>query len=291
MNPIASAFTVNGQYKPTMNLDPGNWVRMRFIYAGANFPINIVFDKTAEGKEAPCEMRLIAKDSAWIREYPRKIFKGVFLAAGSRCQVIMRCWEEGAFQLRNNIPQAMYGTSDIDGHQTLLYITVAGSPGVVEEPEVTVYSPPRYLVSLLNITTDQLHSPVAEPSINWDNGQVLETRLPDVQADGKTMTNEFSQVRNFGNPVGDSIAPSAYVLQPVRYSIQNKTFNGEHPFASFPVGGIVQVQMFTLGFHPWHMHVNPAEVQSYGFADYYQRWGGYLDVGDFLDVFALPVGD
>jgi hypothetical protein len=105
------------------------------------------------------------------------------------------------------------------------------------------------------------------------------------------MTNEFSQVRNFGNPVGDSIAPSAYVLQPVRYSIQNKTFNGEHPFASFPVGGIVQVQMFTLGFHPWHMHVNPAEVQSYGFADYYQRWGGYLDVGDFLDVFALPVGD
>merc|ERR1719188_2837718 len=123
INPIGSAFTVNGQYAPTMNLHYGKWHRMRFIYAGDNFPINIVFNQTADGKEAPCEMRLIAKDSAWIKKYPRILSRGVFLGAGSRCQVIVRCWEEGTFQLRNNVPQSRYGSSDIDGHQTLLYIT------------------------------------------------------------------------------------------------------------------------------------------------------------------------
>ncbi|CAK0862636.1 unnamed protein product [Prorocentrum cordatum] len=295
INPIGSAFTVNGQYSPTMKIHQGKWYRMRFIMAGDNFPVNVVFNRTADGREAPCEMRLIAKDSAWLKKYPREIRRGLFLGAGSRCQVIMRCWEEGSFQLRNNVPQSAYSPSDIGGKQTLLYVTVEAPPGgsaALEEPEVTVYSPPRYLHSLLALTPeDRLYAPRAEPSVNWENGRPLEANVPDVQADGKTMTNEFGAVSPFGSPTGDPIAPSAYVLQPIRYSIQNKTFHGAHPFASFPVGEVVQVQMLGIDGHSWHMHVNPAEVYSYGFADYYELWGGYFDVGDFQDVFQLPFGD
>jgi FtsP/CotA-like multicopper oxidase with cupredoxin domain len=175
----------------------------------------------------------------------------------------------------------------------MMYITVEGSQNdsvSLDEPETTVFEPPRYLVSLLNITTDQLYSPEVAPSVNWDNGMPLQTANPNLQADNKTMTTGFEFVRPFGNPTGDPIPPQAYVLQPVRYSIQNMTFS-EVPFAAFPVAEIIQLQMYGISNHPWHMHINPAEVTSYGFTDYYERWGGFFDVGDFQDVFQLPVSD
>lgn len=288
-NPISSAFTVNGQYMPTMKLTTGEWMRTRFVFGGDNFPLNIIFNQTADGREAPCEMRLIAKDSNWLPRYPRKLSRGVFLGAGSRCQVIMRCWEEGTFVLRNNMqPQS---NTDLDMHQTMLFVQVQGTPKRLGEPEEYVFSPPRYLNSLLNVPISQLYRPHVSPSKNFENNQTLETTVPDLQADGVTMTTNLQMVRIFGVPTRDDIPPAAFEMQPVRYTVQNKTFSGTHPFAHFPVAEILQIEMMGIDGHPWHMHVNPAEVYSYGFSDINDRYGGFFMVGDFQDVFQLPIAD
>jgi len=75
--------TVNGRYKPVINIDAMEWIRLRVIWA--NF-LEGDLDLGIPG----CEMKLLAKDGIYIEDFPRDITDAA-VVPGGRADIMVRC--------------------------------------------------------------------------------------------------------------------------------------------------------------------------------------------------------
>jgi len=85
--------------------------------------------------------------------------------------------------------------------------------------------------------------------------------------------------------------PTAYSRQPMRFMMNNMSFQYKTPAASFPAGKIIQVDLYGLGLHSWHMHVNPVQfVEWLGTDDAFMKetYGNFFELGDWQDVVQFP---
>ena len=73
----------NGQVNPTIRAAPGEWLRLRVVFAGWE---EDDLRMTVNG----CEMQLLAKDGIYIRDFPRAI-NNAAVAPGGRADVMVRC--------------------------------------------------------------------------------------------------------------------------------------------------------------------------------------------------------
>ena len=90
---------VNGLLKPRLAVAPGEWTRWRLIYPGqrANpgHALDLALDSAGGGATAAsCEMKLLAKDGIYIRDFPRAI-RTARVPAGGRADVMVRCAAPG----------------------------------------------------------------------------------------------------------------------------------------------------------------------------------------------------
>jgi len=280
-NPVTAFFSVNGQYRPTFEMRTGEWVRLRLIFGSGNYPINPVFNATD-----PCEMWLVAKDSAWIDRYPRKLLKGAWMGAGNRAQVMIRCSQAGTFPIYNNVSKYNFASFSLDPQQTFLNIEVTGPDRAMPEPEQVDAQRPRYLQSLVNVPYSSIEMPTVPLARNIYNGKLLTTPIPILE--GKTMGSWLNYDFPGGSPGGTPIYPTAFMRQPVRMTVNNMTFSHDQPQATFPVGKILELHADGLETHSWHMHTNPVQFVQFGEEDYQTKWGGYFEIGDWADVLQLP---
>lgn len=72
--------TVNGQLKPTIDADAGEWFRLRVVWV--NF-----LEGDLDLEIGGCEMQLLAKDGVYIRDYPRRIFEAQ-VPSGGRADIV-----------------------------------------------------------------------------------------------------------------------------------------------------------------------------------------------------------
>jgi len=74
-------------------LEVNQWERWRLIYGGWEiFVMNIHIDSDH------CEMKLLAKDGIYIKDFPRRIGK-TDIPSGGRADVMIRCSKEGTYDL------------------------------------------------------------------------------------------------------------------------------------------------------------------------------------------------
>lgn len=72
--------TVNGQLNPTIEVDAGEWFRLRIVWV--NFlqgDLDLQIDN--------CDLQLLAKDGVYIRDYPRRIFRAE-VPSGGRADIV-----------------------------------------------------------------------------------------------------------------------------------------------------------------------------------------------------------
>jgi len=85
---------VNGQYRPTLTIQTGEWQRWRVVFGGWDRD-NLNFELNSAGTNAS-EMNLLAKDGIYITDYPRPL--DLFpIATGGRADIMVRCNIPGAF--------------------------------------------------------------------------------------------------------------------------------------------------------------------------------------------------
>lgn len=72
--------TVNGQMNPTIEVDAGEWIRLRVVWV--NF-----LQGNLDLRISNCEMQLLAKDGVYIRDYPRQIFEAE-VPSGGRADIV-----------------------------------------------------------------------------------------------------------------------------------------------------------------------------------------------------------
>jgi len=125
--PNRSFRIVNGQYQPSYDMTINTWYRFRMINAGFE---RDSFDLSISG----CDMRLLAKDGVYIRNFPRTITSAQ-IPTGGRADVMVRCTSGGTFTMRD------YAS------QTVMTLAVSGS---ASSTELTSWVPtyPNYLTDL-----------------------------------------------------------------------------------------------------------------------------------------------
>jgi len=75
--------TVNGQYRPIIEVDAMEWIRLRVVWA--NF-----LQGDLDLGIPDCEMQLLAKDGIYIRDFPREITDAA-VVSGGRADIMIRC--------------------------------------------------------------------------------------------------------------------------------------------------------------------------------------------------------
>ena len=73
----------NGQINPTIRVNPGEWIRLRVVFAGW---VKGDLGMTING----CEMQLLSKDGIYIRDFPRSISSAP-VVPGGRADIMVRC--------------------------------------------------------------------------------------------------------------------------------------------------------------------------------------------------------
>lgn len=92
--------TVNGRYRPTLEIPQDEWQRWRIVFAGwrtsrlnfrfANANANANANVNANVNAAGCEFQLLAKDGIYISDFPRPV-DALPIATGGRADVMVRC--------------------------------------------------------------------------------------------------------------------------------------------------------------------------------------------------------
>lgn len=127
---------VNGQYQPSVSMQPGEWQRWRIVWGdwlGDN--LNAHFDDSSI-----CEMQLLAKDGIYIQDYPRSI-ESATIPTGGRADVMVRCSTAGTYEFL-----------DFE-NKTMLTVNVAGS--TISSSDLSAWTPdyPDYLADLTSTSS------------------------------------------------------------------------------------------------------------------------------------------
>ncbi|CAE7599623.1 cueO [Symbiodinium sp. CCMP2592] len=283
--PLRTFFTVNGQFSPTMpRIKTGQWIRMRFVYAGHHDAVNLVLE------DDDCEMHLIAKDNVFLPVYPRKLNKGIWMGPGNRCQVIVRCKTPGRKALKQQLTDSIIAPLDEELQpllQTVMWLDVKG-PRVwwpLKPPRQVQAQRPRYLNDLRDVDDVDIATPnVSNPT------RPAEPIVIVLDDDGKTILVDQAIAPATG-PSAEPFDALAYLNYPVRFALNNETYKegmSDQYQAVLQVGEVYQMRAKGLQFHSWHMHGNPVQIQSFAFAGYKELYGGYMEVGDWADQIVLP---
>jgi FtsP/CotA-like multicopper oxidase with cupredoxin domain len=148
--------TVNGQYQPKVSMQPGEYVRMRFVNANGNGVVELEFGDMSKDN---CKMWIIARDGVY-HDAPWEPSTNIIFPAG-RADVVAMCMNVGSFTFSINNSASrdgLFGSSssvkeDYRLHQDVLF-TLEVSGTTVTDMSLPTALPERtgYLSDLTSTT-------------------------------------------------------------------------------------------------------------------------------------------
>jgi len=246
---------VNQVAVPFVDLEAGEWYRFRMVFASVEQQLGI---KLEAEDVAICEMQLLAKDGIYLNEIPRKITY-IHMAAGNRADFAMQCHcgdgvQECWTKFRSEDRQHFNHKYDRQGVTPkahvgdVLRVKVVGSAQQISpQLDTATVNRPCYLQDLTS-TRGQSHTLYLHAEkLDWD-GKGLKD-MPELPESEEDMRNEAL---------------------------------GEVPFNS-----VVEVHLHGSQDHPFHLHVNPFQIQGYDrtLADELKN---YYQNGDWQDTILAP---
>ena len=158
-------FLVNGQHQPTLNIEQGEWTRLRVIFSS----LSTVLELQMTQNDIDCEWFLLAKDGIFVEAAPRTFGDIVYMAPGNRVDIVMRCRLSGL---------AIFGTED-----TPQIISIAVSASTSKSNiDLPIFSPhrPDYLADLYTASkTDRFDMDIVSvPGSCTLNGKLWDGSTP-----------------------------------------------------------------------------------------------------------------
>ncbi|KAJ9464338.1 Multicopper oxidase mco [Diplonema papillatum] len=90
--PKRDTWLVNGELTPEYDIAACESVRFRFAFTSGGSQLNVTVDPAdAQRACAPCAMGLVNRDGHFLAKYPRQLAGPLYIPAGGRADVIIRC--------------------------------------------------------------------------------------------------------------------------------------------------------------------------------------------------------
>jgi FtsP/CotA-like multicopper oxidase with cupredoxin domain len=240
---------VNGQINPTVRVRPGEWVRLRMVYAAVERAIRAQTNSTTG--TANCEFQLLAKDGVYLHTMPRKVTSASFWP-GARSELAVRCycpsgestcsvvvrsqdfgqaWSSGIGEYHD-----LYWTNgEYDGD--IFTFQVAGHP--VQSSSLPVVQVPRpcYLVDLRGASVP----PSNKHALRLD-GTDFQVEWEQTLGSAKKTHSMPDYLHNLGREPG------------------NADLEGD-AIGTMTLGQVHEITFHEFSHHPLHIHVNPYQIQ------------------------------
>ena len=151
-------YVVNGQYLPTLTMQPGELRRLRILNAGITHILELGIEKDrATGNNSPCEMWLLARDGVFRRT--PSLRQVIVMAPANRIELAFRCNATGVFTLSGNrthggnasatLRDSILDPSVARFEGPIMYFNISGPSMVMRVPSV-LPDWPSYLFDMTN---------------------------------------------------------------------------------------------------------------------------------------------
>ena len=304
-----SLVLINGDLTPDFEIVANVWYRWRLLFAAVEKVLEFGFchwnkdsvtgiwtappmdclvkNRTWDDKQQ-CKLFLLSKDGIILNEAPRKIEQGL-MAPGSRADVLVNC-PEGKHQFTT------FGFTPFPVN--LIDRLTHGAHSTVNQSLMTLHAKAERNVTKCNLPTFK----VARPCYLVDLQNV------DLQKESAFSERDHTSI--------DLTLGSPPIFAPPWYSSprgKKLTFEGQSKAdATPPVGQPIEIKLSGIGIHPFHLHINPFQLQGdpmdpegltrllkfFGQKDYrnlfkhvQRRFGAYFKAGDWQDTLLLPLRD
>jgi len=281
-----SAFLVNGQYQPTINIETNEWLRLRILNADAQGSYLLHFEQNSG-----CEYHYIGADGIFF-DSPRNMSMipyqyQVYVSMAGRVEVVLRCSNSGLFTVKhvanhsnqtinNNFVQRnpIYKTNI-----TMFYLNVTSNISSVPSPFniSSVTFPPK--VGYIADTLNETYSNFANcPNYSSPNGTVNSTIMWSV---GPSPSNDECTKASLNVPFHE------YGIN-ITLNLTGKVFgmNGQYFRHDFPLALLMKDEVYEMiigfGPHPFHHHINPYQLTrdiGYGFLGMKGEWRDIVSSG------------
>ena len=281
---ITSFTLVNGEHKPTVELEAGQWARWRILNAGAIFALDLTLQSTPSPPSPPdpsphpkqnCDMQLIALDGVYIPVAPRPVSR-VVLPPASRADILIKCSTPATLELASGVTTGASGEYNGDIYWNPHMATVKVSEQVHNSttpdplPAFSV-ARPYYLKDL------QQQKSVSKFSFSFQDVQLVDN---DTSAEAKVLFP-------FNGDAGGTC------------TFNGLTYKAGHPLLTMNLDSVQEWNITGVHAHPLHLHINPMQIQAlvriqdgirtevrYGCDAEYN----FFCIGDWVDVLQMPDG-
>jgi FtsP/CotA-like multicopper oxidase with cupredoxin domain len=257
---IQSFYLVNGQWNPTVSLQPSQTKFIRMVHASGNHPLALT-------APAGCTMSVVASDGVlWRAPSTRTTLN--FVQAG-RYEAVISCANVGTYSFIGR-----FGDEQPQTSQTIFTVVVAGVTAVaqtVTAAELAAVVRPSYLSDLTGLSSTR-YSVDVHFSQGGDKGGACKFWYgmgSDCSAVWAGTVNPSLTTPNcpfafFGGERGSSAS-----------ALKNYRFKTE-------VGSTNELRLFGLGkaAHPFHLHVHHFQVTSWTNTP----GGNPVNLADFVDI-------
>jgi FtsP/CotA-like multicopper oxidase with cupredoxin domain len=276
---------VNGKFKPTITMRPGDVQLWRLVNATVGNKAGIVandlfalrrgfkFKQTAQDGVQFSRDNYYHQPFLNARTAVGQVPNGLTLAGGNRADILVQApLTAGVYEFQSN------GT-------TLFFVKVAGRAASLPNGAFPTKNQwavmPKFLQDLRKPGPDDVRNPNSPVKFQWEEGRVQAPPLPMPTPGGPT-------------PVPTPSPESNY--RPPRFMINNKQFGetGEIVDQCMPLNGLQDwvLENWTSVAHPFHIHINPFQVVRIETPTAQNKYSVYKPAKDFIwqDVIAIPPG-
>lgn len=210
---------VNGRFEPTMTVQPGQWYRLRLLYAASEDSLQISW-RVKQGHPA-CSVGLLAKDGVYLNKAPRKLTKDFTIYPGGRADLALGCSCPGSTPCGMWMTWVSKHEPFGDGETTqpvstskgrLVYISIQGKGALSDLPPFKV-NRPCYLADLMSTAVPKankhkLGMPEMPPlTMNWDKGKHLMGKNPQLATLQSGQVHETALSGILYHPLHIHVAP------------------------------------------------------------------------------------
>lgn len=326
-------YLINGGYQPTIHLNSNSWARWRFLNSAAKgFTVIKLVDAATNKTAEDCEVMLLAKDGVYLQQIPRAI-QGMLLSAANRAEVLARCSGEPGKQYflwaGDSVPFSSANFNDdedsaadhIARHlyfkQDVLATIVMTDPsdnaagagnGTGEGITTAKLLKGSSSSSSSSVLTKALQDLACTPRRPPYAADLRDANLAanNVASDKWTNLTTGFRAKYLPAPLthnmylqwGCGVIKEADLEPGAEKSYHEFSLPDPEPL-KFPLGTIVNIDMFNMEFHPVHYHINPfmiAELaeerlcsSATNSSSHVCAFTSYFEPGDYHDTLTLPM--
>ena len=265
---------VNMQYMPVLTMEAGKWYRWRMVMSSA------VESMVIRAADNDCRFQLLSKDGIFLTDAPRNVLT-FFMTPGNRADIAVRCDAVGS--TTKIIPVAQGFNRFVPPPMEMPEDVPKNAGDWVDQPEIMTIN----VVEPADSDDDYIAA-ADNDIVNDDDEGIVGVDLEPFDVDRPCYLVDLRDV----DIADDDPLSINFRCNSKDCNVNDIPWHDKDTYMKeYPLGSVQEIELASVGFHPYHQHVNPFQIHSIVLGDDGEENAEVMNwykEGDFHDTFQYP---